>query len=151
MVWYLFFVPTVWPFGWDFNLDTWPGSPWSKNQRDLDTTTSNGYGIILPFVNIINGLMGKDQTTHTYFRVRLNREPVKPFISLDAWGFKARMPALEAYSLAQPTGGKVNDEASGGGKPSYIARFMPLRTQYNASSEQNVSQTFNALRDKFRH
>lgn len=82
-------------------------------------------GIIMVGSKVIDGLSSHDSYTSAYYRVKLSRETIRPYVNLAEWGFDVAIPRLVAYSLAEPTGGSVV-----GKNPSYVARLMPLRSWY---------------------
>ena len=83
--------------------------------------------------------MIKDPNITTYFRVKVWRQAVKPFVNLKDFGFDVHIPYLEAYSLAQPTYGHIENK-----QVRYKARFMPLRSKY-------VNDMSFPHRDRMRH
>lgn len=96
-------------------------------------------GIIVGGSYTLDTLANKDEDQSVYYRVRMSRPEVKPYVNMPDYGFDVRIPALEAFALVQPTGGHIHDLT-----PRYKARFMPLRTEY--SNDVEVPN-----RGKFRH
>ncbi len=136
---YLYLQP-VWPPPPPIPCWIWLGGPgYPEGLGRHMTFLAESSGIVLMGSHTINGRVRKDVEKQTYYRVRLSRPPVKPYVNLPEYGFDVRQPALEAYALAQPTGGSIQ-----GLNPNYRARFMPLRTRYTYDVDF-------PNRDKFRH
>lgn len=78
--------------------------------------------------------------TPTYFRVRVWQASKTPFLWLER--FRVNVPQVEAYALAEPTGGDI-----GNLDPGYRARLMPLRTIYFMRDQWDAPLD----RGRFRH
>ncbi|MFH1061057.1 MAG: pilus assembly protein TadG-related protein [Pseudomonadota bacterium] len=83
------------------------------------------YGIPAAGAAFWDGWMKRDEETATYYRVRVWRPPIKPFMNLAELGFDVEIPTMEATSLAMPTGGNIENR-----KSNYIARFAPVKSEF---------------------
>jgi len=93
--------------------------------RGRKAITETSPGIIWFGSKEIDGLNNRDGEVDTYYRVKMSRETIRPYVNLAEWGFDVAIPRMAAYSLAEPTGGNIYRC-----DPSYVARLMPLRTFY---------------------
>lgn len=77
--------------------------------------------------------------TKVYYRARIKRNEVRPFLNMEKYGFDVHIPEIIAYAQAQPHRGHIKNLT-----PDYEARLVPLWNTYpNETSDPDYLQLVN--------